>query len=191
MRAKERLNSEEVIAQTRAWVDRAVIGLNLCPFARAVQARGQVHYAVSAARTLDGLLDDLIGELDALLAIDPAERDNTLLIHPHVLDDFLAFNDFLAVVDAVVTERGYEGILQVASFHPQYQFAGTEPDDLGNYTNRSPYPTLHLLREASIDRAIAAIPEAEAIFAQNVERLRALGLAGWNRLGIEKPQAKR
>lgn len=168
-----------IIAHTRAWVDRAVIGLNLCPFAKAVQVKGQVRYVLCAATDSAELLSSLCDELDYLAKVDPAQTDTTLLIHPGVLSDFLDFNDFLAVADAAVAELGLEGILQVASFHPQFQFADTDINDLSNATNRSPYPTLHLIRESSIDRAVEAFPEAESIFEANIEKLEQLGADGW------------
>ncbi|MFZ3186085.1 MAG: DUF1415 domain-containing protein [Pseudomonas sp.] len=172
-------STSNVIAHTRAWVDRAVIGLNLCPFAKAVQVKGQVRYVLCEATDTAGLLTALCDELDYLAKVEPAQTDTTLLIHPGVLNDFLDFNDFLEVADAAVEELGLEGILQVASFHPQFQFADTDINDLSNATNRSPYPTLHLIREASIDRAVAAFPEAEAIFEANIEKLESLGAEGW------------
>jgi len=177
--------SEEVIAATRAWLEKAVIGLDLCQFARAVYIRDQVRFVVSEAETPGDLLADLIRELRALEAADPEAVDTTLLIHPRVLEDFLDYNDFLDVAEAAVADLGLEGEIQVASFHPQYQFAGTEPDDIENYTNRSPYPILHLLREASVEQAVAAVPDASEIFEKNVERMRRLGREGWKKLGLE------
>jgi hypothetical protein len=173
---------QQAIAETRAWVERAVIGLNLCPFAKAVHTKNQVRYVVSAAEDAVALLAELCAEMERLASTDPVEIDTTLLIHPQVLNDFLDFNDFLGEADEAVAQLGYEGVLQVASFHPQFQFAGTDADDVSNATNRSPYPTLHLLREASIDRAVAAFPEAEAIFEANVQTLEALGAEGWAEL---------
>jgi len=167
------------LAETRAWVDRAVIGLNLCPFAKAVQAKGQVRYVVSEATDGDALLAQLRDEMNALMAADPALIDTTLLIHPQVLNDFLDFNDFLGAADEALAQLGYEGMLQVASFHPQFQFAGTDASDVTNATNRSPYPTLHLLREASVDRAVAAFPQADVIYENNIRTLEALGAEGW------------
>jgi len=167
------------LAETRAWVDRAVIGLNLCPFAKAPQVKGQVRYVVSTATDPAALLSDLINELETLAEANPDKIETTLLIHPQVLADFAEYNDFVAVAEDTVAELDLEGIIQVASFHPDYQFDGTEPDDVSNATNRSPYPTLHLIREASIDRAVAAFPEAEAIFEVNIETLRQLGPEGW------------
>lgn len=171
-----------VEAATRAWIEKAVIGLNLCPFAKAVYVRDQVRIVVSQASHLDGLLEDLDRELDFLASAEPAEVDTTLLVHPTLLPDFLDFNDFLQLAEAAVGEHGLEGEIQIASFHPAFQFEGTEADDLGNYTNRAPYPTLHLLREASIDRAVAAFPDAETIFERNIATLEALGLEGWRAL---------
>ncbi|HEV2852135.1 MAG TPA: DUF1415 domain-containing protein [Thermoanaerobaculia bacterium] len=180
--------SEEIIAATRAWLEKAVIGLDLCPFARAVYARDQVRFVVSEAETPEDLLADLIRELQTLSETDSETVDTTLLIHPRVLEDFLDYNDFLDVAEAAVAELGLEGELQVASFHPQYQFADTEPDDVENYTNRSPYPILHLLREASVERAVAAFPEASGIFEKNIETLCRLGHEGWRRLGLPGPK---
>jgi len=172
-------NPEAVIPATRVWLERAVIGLNLCPFAKAVHLKDQIRYVVSPARTEEELLADLGRELQMLANADPQVCDTTLLMHPYVLTDFLDYNDFLDIADGAIDELGLEGVLQVASFHPDYQFAGTEPDDVANYTNRSPYPTLHLLREDSVDRAVAAFPAADRIYATNIETLQRLGRAGW------------
>lgn len=170
------------LIETRRWLDRAVIGLNLCPFARAVLARDQVRFVLSTATTSEMLLEQLGAEL-LLLRDTPAERiDTTLLIHPQVLTDFLDYNDFLDDADALVEALDLEGVLQVASFHPDYRFAGSAPDDIGNYSNRSPYSTLHLLREDSVTRAVAAFPDPDAIVARNLDTLRKLGVAGWRRL---------
>ena len=176
------MDKDDVIAAMREWLEKAVIGLNLCPFAKAVYVRNQVRFVVSSARHLDGLLEDLDRELDFLAAADPEEVETTLLIHPTLLPDFLDFNDFMQLAEAAVGEHGLEGVIQIASFHPHFQFEGTEPDDMGNYTNRAPFPTLHLLREASIERAVAAFPEAETIYERNIETLKALGRAGWQAL---------
>ncbi|HYP30310.1 MAG TPA: DUF1415 domain-containing protein [Burkholderiaceae bacterium] len=167
------------IAETRAWMRRAVIGLNLCPFARAVDVKEQIRYVFSDATDPEALLATLIVELQRLADTDPAVVDTTMLIHPRVLTDFEDFNDFLELADAAVEDLDLDGVLQVASFHPRFQFADTEPDDITNATNRSPYPTLHLLREDSVDRAVAAFPEAEAIFERNMETLEKLGAKGW------------
>ncbi|MBI1284834.1 MAG: DUF1415 family protein [Thiobacillus sp.] len=176
------MNEDGVIAATREWLQKAVIGLNLCPFAKAVVLKDQVRFVVSTAPHLDGLLEDLDCELDFLAAADPEAIDTTLLIHPTLLPDFLDFNDFMQLAEAAVGEHGLEGVIQIASFHPAFQFEGTAPDDMGNYTNRAPFPTLHLLREASIERAVAAFPEAATIYERNIETLRALGPAGWQAL---------
>ena len=181
---KMTVSPQVVMEDTRAWVERAVIGLNLCPFAKSVQVKGQVHYAVSQAQTPEALLEDLVVELKALLALDPSDRDTTLLIAPDCLDDFLDFNDFLAQADQALGDLELDGVLQIASLHPDYQFAGTRLDDITNFTNRSPYPTLHLLREDSIDRAVQAFPEAETIFERNMETMERLGPAGWAALGV-------
>jgi hypothetical protein len=174
--------SDLALAETRAWVERAVIGLRLCPFARAPQLKGQVRYVVSEASDTAALLAGLIDELQ-LLAGEPAERvETTLLIHPHVLTDFADYNEFLSVAEAALVELALEGVLQIASFHPRYQFAGTAPGDVGNATNRSPYPTLHLLREASIERALDAVPHPETIFEANIATLERLGAEGWEAL---------
>lgn len=174
------LNDEQVLGDTRRWIEKAVIGLNLCPFARSVWVKNQVRIVVSQARHLDAFLDELDRELD-LLANTPAEEiDTTLLVHPTLFPDFFVFNDFLNVVDDVVDEHGLEGVIQVASFHPQFQFEGVAEDDISNATNRAPYPTLHLLREASVERAVASEGgDAETIVERNIATLQALGPAGW------------
>ena len=162
-----------------------MIGLNLCPFAENPYRGNRVRFCVSEQRSAAGLLDELRSELAGLASAEPADCETTLLIHPWVLADFLEFNDFLAVCDEAVGELGLEGVLQVASFHPQYQFAGTQPEDIQNYTNRSPYPMLHLLREDSVERAVEAVGDTEEIYRRNIRTLRALGHAGWKRLWIE------
>jgi uncharacterized protein len=176
--------AQEVLAATKHWLETAVLGLDLCPFARAVYALDLIRYTVSRAETPEALLADLIRELKALEMAEPDEVETTLLIHPRVLGDFLDYNDFLAVAEAAVADLGLTGVLQVASFHPRYQFAGSGPDDVENYTNRSPFPLLHLLREASVERAVAAFPDAAQIYEKNIATLRRLGHAGWNRLGL-------
>lgn len=181
---KLQASDEAVLASTRAWLERAVIGLNLCPFAKAVHMKGQVHYAVSEASDARQLLADLGAELDALVALDARVRETTLLMAPNCLADFLDFNDFLARAEKLVRKRGLEGVIQLASFHPGYQFEGTEADDIENFTNRSPYSTLHLLREDSIERAVQAFPEAETIYQANIETLRGLGPEGWAALRV-------
>ncbi len=178
------MTDDQVLIQTRHWLEKAVIGLNLCPFAKAVYVKNQVRLVVSHARHADDLLDELDRELDLLVATPADEVETTLLIHPTLFDDFLDFNDFLEIAEGVVDEHGLEGVVQLASFHPKFQFDGTEPDDIGNYTNRAPFAMLHLLREESIDRAVEAFPEAEAIFEENIKTLGKLGHAGWRDLGL-------
>ena len=175
---------ETVIADTVRWLERAVIGLNLCPFAKGVHTKGQIHYVVSEATDARGLLEDLQRELEALAEISPAKRDTTLLMAPQCLEDFLDFNDFLELVDELVEAMDLGGILQVASFHPRFQFDGTAEDDVTNATNRAPYPTLHLLREDSIDQAVEAFPEAETIYERNMQVLGELGAQGWAALDV-------
>lgn len=169
---------------TTRWLERAVIGLNLCPFARAPHVQGKLRMRVSHARDTDALLDDLCGELQSLNALAPDECETGLLIHPFVLTDFLDYNDFLEIAEGVVEELELDGVLQIASFHPQYQFEGTEPDDIENYSNRAPYPTLHLLREDSIERAVETFPDISSIYERNVLTLRKLGHEGWKKLQI-------
>lgn len=176
--------STTVIDDTRTWLERAVIGLNLCPFAKSVHVKGQIHYAVSRAQTAEVFLEDLIAELKDLAVADPLARDTTLLMAPDCLLDFLDFNDFLAVADQALVDLELDGVLQIANLHPDYQFAGTHAGDISNYTNRSPYPTLHLLREDSIDRAVDAFPQAESIFEKNMETMERLGVQGWAALGV-------
>lgn len=181
------LTPGEVVVATRAWIERAVIGLNLCPFAKAVYVKDQIRYAVSQAQDSGALLDDLERELRLLAQAAPHAVDTTLLIHPHVLTEFLDYNDFIAVGDAALEGLGLAGVLQIASFHLAYQFAGTTMHDVTNYTNRSPYPMLHLLREASVNRAVAACPEAQNIYQKNIETMRRLGVSGWEALGLASP----
>ena len=178
------MTDEQVLAATRLWLEKAVIGLNLCPFAKAVYVKNQVRLVVSHARHADDLLEELDRELDLLVATPAEQIDTTLLIHPTLFDDFLDFNDFLEVADGVVDEHGLEGVVQLASFHPKFQFDGTELDDIGNYTNRAPFAILHLLREESVARAVEAFPQAETIFEENIKTLENLGHSGWKALGL-------
>ncbi len=178
------MTDEQVLASTRLWLEKAVIGLNLCPFAKAVYVKNQVRLVVSKARHADDLLEELDKELDLLVATPAEEIDTTLLIHPTLFDDFLDFNDFLEIAEGVVDEHGLEGVIQLASFHPQFQFDGTKPDDIGNYTNRAPFAILHLLREESVERAVESFPQAEAIFEENIKTLEQLGHSGWKALGL-------
>ena len=165
---------EDIIAATRHWLEKAVIGLNLCPFAKAVHAKRQIRYVVSDAEAVADLLPLLLEELRTLAAAEPAAIETTLLMHPKVLTDFADYNDFLDIADAAIDELGLTGEIQVASFHPDYQFAGTQPQDIDNYTNRAPYPTLHLLREESVTQAVEAFPDAADIFEKNIATLRAI-----------------
>ena len=176
------IDDDVVVAATVHWLEQAVIGLNLCPFAKAVHAKGQIRYVVSHADTPEALLEQLMEELQHLADADPAKVDTTLLIHPNVLADFEDYNEFLDVADAALEDMELDGELQVASFHPHYQFADTHQNDIENYTNRSPYPTLHLLREDSVERAVEAFPEASDIFEKNIATLRALGHDAWDKL---------
>lgn len=175
-------DKDTILTATQVWLERAVIGLNLCPFAKAVHVKKQIRYVVSSAITPEDLLKELINEFELLAETSSEKIDTTLLIHPFVLTDFLDYNDFLDVADAALDELDLAGELQVASMHPQYQFANTQPDDMENYTNRSPYPTLHLLRESSVDKAVAAFPEADQIFEKNITTMKQLGHEGWNKL---------
>jgi len=172
-------NHQTIIDSTRTWVDRAVIGLNLCPFAKAVQVKGQIRYVVTDAQTEEELMASLVTELERLVETSPDAVETTLLIHPHVLQDFMDYNDFLELADGAVEELELDGEIQVASFHPNYQFDGTAPDDMENFSNRSPYPTLHLLRESSVERAVAEFPDTDTIYERNIETLDKLGPAGW------------
>ena len=175
-------SAERVIAETRRWVEKAVIGLRLCPFAATPYQRGQVRYRVSEQATTSGLEQDLADELQYLAAADPGVCETSLLIHPHVLRDFLDYNQFLDQADATVARLGLTGELQIASFHPDYQFAGNAPDDIENYSNRSPYPMLHLLREASVQRAATTFRDVHEIGSRNKATLRDLGDVGWRAL---------
>ena len=178
---------EQAVADTQTWLNRAVIGLNLCPFAKAVVAKNQVRYVVCQAEDPEAVLKVLQTELEWLADADPAIVDTTLLIAPQLLPDFLDFNGFLFDCDAVLQSLDLEGVLQIADFHPRYQFAGVDANDISHFTNRSPYPTLHLLREDSIDKAVAAFPQAAAIYDVNIATLQALGHAGWDALQLPKP----
>jgi len=178
------MNQDEVLAAMRAWIEKAVIGLNLCPFARSVYVREQVRYVVSDARHVDAFLEQLDEELDLLAAADPQRIDTTLLIHPTLFLDFADFNDIVGIAEEAIVEHDLEGVLQIASFHPRFQFEGTDPDDITNYTNRAPFPTLHLIREESLEKAIVGYPDAEHIYERNIETMKKLGHEGWNALGI-------
>jgi hypothetical protein len=176
------IDHDAVIAETVNWVEKAVIGLNLCPFAKAVHVKRQIRYVVCDADTPEALLEKLMEELEYLAEADPEKVDTTIIVHPNVLADFEDYNEFLDVADAALEDMDLDGILQVASFHPDYQFADTHKNDIENYTNRSPYPSLHLLREDSVERAVEAFPEAADIFEKNIDTLRTLGHDGWDKL---------
>ncbi len=184
------IDAGAIIDATRLWVERAVIGLGLCPFAAAVHAGQRIRFQVTQERTAAALMVELRSELELLQSVDPAQCETTLLIHPWVLNDFVEYNEFLHICDDVVRDLDLEGEIQIASFHPQYQFAGTQPDDIENYTNRSPYPTLHLLRELSVERALAAIPDPASIYENNIRCMRRLGAAGWHTLFPTAPSTQ-
>ena len=183
-----KVNSENLMVQdTLRWLERAVVGLNLCPFAKSVYVKGQVHCTVSSAATLEALRDDLLRELRDLVALDASVRDTTVLVIQNLLHDFYDYNDFLNVADDCILSLDLDGVIQIASFHPQYCFADADRDDPANYTNRSPYPMLHLLREESVERAVASdAGDAEKIVERNIATLRELGSAGWQTL-LSKP----
>ncbi len=175
---------EACLASTRCWLERAVIGLNLCPFAHAVYRKKQIRFAVTAAASADALLAELANELQRLARLDAEQLETTLLIHPLVMADFIDYHFFLAEANAALSNLGFAGVFQIASLHPDYEFAGSATDDIENCTNRSPHPTLHLLRETSIDRAVAAFPQAAAIFDRNIATMRKLGHHGWRELWL-------
>jgi hypothetical protein len=176
--------TDTAVQDTRRWLERAVVGLNLCPFAKAVLVKGQVRLAVTQADDASAILQDLGRELDELLALDAQQRDTTLLVIPSGMDDFLAFHDLAGRAERMLRKRRLDGVVQVASFHPRFVFAGAGEDDITNCTNRSPWPTLHLLREASMERAVAAFPDAAAIYENNMDTLRQLGPTGWDALDV-------
>lgn len=178
------MDREEVVAAMRTWIEKAVIGLNLCPFARSLYVREQVRYVVSDARHVDAFLEQLDEELDLLAAADPQKIDTTLLIHPTLFPDFADFNEIVGIAEEAIVEHDLEGVLQIASFHPRFQFEGTDPDDITNYTNRAPFATLHLIREESLEKAIESYPDAEHIYERNIETMKKLGHEGWDALGI-------
>ena len=173
-----------ILASVVGWLERAVIGLNLCPFAKGVHVKGQVHYRLSQAEDPAELLAELQEELLALAHIDSQVRDTTLLIVPRLMPDFYTFHAFVERAQGALRRLQLDGVLQIAHFHPQFEFAGNAPDDLANYTNRAPYPILHLIREESIDRAVEVFPDPAAIYERNIQTLHALGLAGWHALQV-------
>ena len=176
------VSDEDVLAATRRWLEEAVIGLNLCPFAKSVYVKNQVRIVVSRARHIDGFLDDLDRELELLKTTPAEEVDTTLLVHPTLFPDFLVFNDFLNVAEEVLDEHELEGVVQIAPFHPDFVFDGEPKGDMSHFTNRSPYPTLHLIREDSLGKAVDAYGNTDEIYERNIEVLRTLGHHGWKRL---------
>ncbi|WP_434777988.1 DUF1415 domain-containing protein [Neisseria sp. Ec49-e6-T10] len=177
-------SDEIILAHTRTWLEKAIIGLNLCPFAKAVYAKNQVKLIVSHARHLDGFLEDLDRELLFLANCPPEETDTSLLIHPRLFEDFLLFNDMMELADQAIIDNQLEGVIQLAPFHPEFQFEGTNVEDISNYTNRSPYPTLHLIRESSIDKALTTMLNPDSIFERNIALLEEMGHEGWATLGL-------
>lgn len=175
---------QKIIDHTRLWLEKAVIGLNLCPFAKAPYVKNRIRIHVSSAKHLDGLLTDLDDELQTLLTTPPEQLETTLLVIPNLFEDFLMFNDMLDFAESVLADNQAEGIIQIAPFHPQFYFEDTHPDDISNYTNRSPYPTLHLIRESSIDKAVEKIPNTSDIFERNIRLLENMGHTGWTELGL-------
>ena len=165
--------NEKIIKAVQLWVERLVVGLNLCPFAKRELIKNRVRFSVSPATSEQQLLEDLQIELQKLSSDDDIET--TLLIHPDVLQDFYTYNQFLDLADALLEQLQLDGVYQIASFHPDYQFGGTEIDDVENYTNRAPYPMLHLIREQSLERAIASYPHVEEIPQRNIELLESMG----------------
>ena len=180
------MSDEPFIQDTQAWLNKAVIGLNLCPFAKAVVVKNQVRYVVCHDAEPEAVLTVLQSELQLLADADPEAVDTTLLIAPNLLPEFLDFNEFLFDADAVLQSLDLEGVLQIADFHPRYQFAGVDPDDISNFTNRAPHPTLHLLREDSINKAVAVFPDAAHIYEKNILTLKAMGHQGWSALNLPK-----
>lgn len=180
------MDRDAIIATTRQWLETAVIGLNLCPFAKATLNKGLIHFEVSASRHLDDFLETLDRELLRLRDTPACDLETTLLIEPQLFADFELFNDVLDIADQVLVEHGLEGVIQIAPFHPQFQFVDTEVDAISNYTNRSPYPTFHLIREDSIAKAMQAFPNADSIFERNIALLEEMGIEGWQALWQSK-----
>jgi hypothetical protein len=177
--------ADDIELMARRWVEKVVIGLNLCPFAKVVHAKKQIRYVVTKAVQPDDLLAELERQVGVLINADPLKLSTILLIHPLAMLDFLDYHFFVVEADAALRRLEVQGILQIAGFHPDYCFAGSEPDDIANYTNRSPHPMLHLLRESSVEQAVAAFPDAADIFENNIETLRSIGIDGLRRLTTE------
>lgn len=171
-----------VLRRTQAWIEHVVLGLSLCPYAKQPWQQDRVRLQLTQARDADALLARLADELRFLADADPAEVETTLLIAPHMLASFEDFLDFMDLAEACVEALDLEGEIQVASFHPDFQFGDAPADDAAHATNRSPYPTLHLIREASIEAAVAAHPDPDRIWQRNLEVMRQLGPDGWDAL---------
>jgi hypothetical protein len=167
------MSNENIIQATQKWVETIVVGMNLCPFAKREIVKDRVRYTISESTLQEQLLMDLKTELELLNA--NANIETILLIHPNILNDFYDYNDFLSLADALLIDMELDGIYQLASFHPNYQFGGTEFDDAENYTNRSPYQMLHLIREASLEKAVANYPDPENIPERNINLMNKLG----------------
>jgi hypothetical protein len=167
------LDDNKIAEPVRQWVETVVVDLNLCPFAKRELVKNRVRFTVTQAKTEEQLLIALQTELE-LLSREPS-IETTLLIHPDVLHDFYDYNQFLSYADGLLLQMKMEGVYQIASFHPDYQFAGTESADAENYTNRSPYPMMHLIREESLERAIAAYEDVDKIPLRNTELMNTLG----------------
>lgn len=176
--------AQQIQADTKHWLSAAVIGLSLCPFAKPVYLKNRVHFCISAAETWAELRAVLTAELLALQQCERTERETTLIVHPRVLVDFVEYNSFLAEADATLDKLDLVGVIQVASFHPQYQFADSQTDAVENYSNRSPYPMLHLLREVGIDEAVDRNADVDSIPERNIATLKKLGIEGWQALNV-------
>ncbi len=172
----------EIELLTRRWVENIVIGLNLCPFAKGVYVKDQVKIHIASTQDVADISQVLTQLLSELASVPAQQIDTTLLVLPYAFDSFYEFNDYLDVADQLLDELNLVGEIQIVNFHPQYQFAGTQVDDMSNYTNRSPYPILHLIREQSIDRAVSQFPDAAVIFERNIAMMEELGLDGWHKL---------
>jgi uncharacterized protein len=181
---------EKIIAACRHWLEQAVIGLNLCPFARKPYNLNRLRFTLSHARHLDAYLELLEQEILLLLQTPAIEIETTLIIEPQLFTDFDVFLDAATLAEQVLQDVNADGTIQIAPFHPDFQFADEPHNDISNYTNRSPYPILHLIRESSIDQAVAAFPDAATIYERNKALLRRMGAEGWAKLGIEYPIRK-
>lgn len=181
------MKESRYVDATRRWVERVVVALNLCPFARKELVQERIRFVCSEAVSEEALLCDVHDELQYLEQHPDVET--TLLIHPRVLQDFSAYLDGLADAEALLAHLGFEGVYQIASFHPDYQFAGTDNGAAENYTNRSPYPMMHLLREQSLEQAIAGYPDIDSIPRNNIDRVASLGVPAMRAMVAECLQA--